>query len=48
MTSSDQGMVKKTYQRPTLTIYGDLREITQTVDRAGNLKDGSFMGTKSR
>lgn len=48
MTSSDDRAGKKPYQRPTLTVYGDLREITQTVNRDGNVKDISFMGGKSR
>lgn len=36
---------KKTYQRPQLQVYGDLRDITQNVG-TGGAKDGSGKSTQ--
>jgi hypothetical protein len=30
---------RKPYRRPTLTVYGDLRDITQTTTGAGSVMD---------
>ncbi len=32
---------KKTYQKPQLQVYGDLREITQTFAMAGKMDGGA-------
>lgn len=39
MTPSDVRAPRKPYQRPKLTIYGDLREITQTSTVSGMKMD---------
>ena len=40
MTSaSDSKSAKKPYSRPKLTVYGDLRDITQTTAGAGAVMD---------
>jgi hypothetical protein len=40
MTSPpDPKSVKKPYRRPKLTVYGDLRDITQTTAGAGAVMD---------
>lgn len=37
--ASDRRAPRKPYQRPKLTIYGDLREITQTAAAKGRTND---------
>jgi len=38
-SSSDPKSAKKPYRRPKLTVYGDLRDITQTTTGAGAVMD---------
>jgi len=38
-TASDRPAPRKPYQRPKLTIYGDLREITRTSTDMGRTND---------
>lgn len=38
-SDSDKTRSKKTYRRPTLTTYGDLRDLTQTTTNAGSMND---------
>ena len=40
-SSSDPKSPKKPYRRPKLTVYGDLRDITQTTTGAGSVMDPS-------
>jgi len=37
--SSDPKSAKKLYRRPKLTVYGDLREITQSTTGPGAVMD---------
>ena len=39
MTSSEDRVPRKPYQRPKLTKYGDLREITQAGPNMGRTND---------
>ena len=39
MTPSDKRAPRKPYQRPKLTKYGDVREITQAGPRMGKTND---------
>jgi hypothetical protein len=48
MKSSDEKARKKTYHRPKLTVYGNLREITQTSTASGSVKDTTTGKNKSR
>ncbi|TMQ55485.1 MAG: lasso peptide [Candidatus Eisenbacteria bacterium] len=48
MTPSDAKVPKKTYRRPKLTVYGNLREITQTVSTGGTTTDKTTGMNKSR
>jgi hypothetical protein len=34
---------KKPYSKPTLTVYGTVRELTHTVARAGNRDGGGIL-----
>jgi hypothetical protein len=36
----DDGPAKKPYERPRLEVYGDIREVTDTLDRAGVADSG--------
>jgi hypothetical protein len=48
MPLPEQPPAKKTYHRPRLTVYGDVREITQTRGNAGPLDGGTvFLMNKS-
>ncbi len=38
---------KKTYQKPQLQVYGDLREITQTFAMAGKMDGGAGQTDKT-
>ena len=38
-SDSDKTSSKKTYRRPTLTTYGDLRDLTQTSMNSGSTND---------
>ena len=40
--SRNEESAKKTYHRPQLLIYGDIREITQTVGATGMFDDGTM------
>ena len=40
--------IKKPYRRPRLTIYGDVRDITQTTTRPGLVMDTTTGMNKSR
>ena len=46
-SSSDPKSPKKPYRRPKLTIYGDLRDITQTTTGAGAVMDKTSGMNKS-
>lgn len=37
---------KKPYQKPSLTVYGTVRELTQKVGRAGKPDGGNPRGAK--
>src|ERR1700687_1772808 len=37
---------KKPYSKPTLTLYGTVRELTQKVGQTGNTDGGTFPPTK--
>ncbi len=37
--------VKKPYTKPQVQIYGDLREITQTIAASKNTADGGTQGS---
>jgi hypothetical protein len=39
---------RKPYRRPRLTVYGDIRDITQTVPGPGNVMDMTTGMNKSR
>ena len=39
---------RKPYRRPVLTVYGDLRQITQTSSASGKANDKSTGKNKSR
>jgi hypothetical protein len=39
---------RKSYRRPVLTVYGDLRQITQTSSASGSTNDKSTGKNKSR
>ncbi|MDH3734017.1 MAG: lasso peptide [Gemmatimonadota bacterium] len=43
MSKSDKSENKKPYRTPRLTVYGDIREITQAVGKRGQ-KDGGAKG----
>jgi len=44
---ADKGCTRKTYRRPELEVYGDLREITQTVGKNGTKDGGSGNAAKT-
>jgi hypothetical protein len=37
---------KKPYSKPTLTVYGTVRELTQSVGTRGNLDGGVQLGKR--
>jgi hypothetical protein len=37
---------KKTYTKPTLTVYGTVRELTQKVGPRGKVDGGTILGKK--
>jgi hypothetical protein len=37
---------KKPYSKPTLTVYGTVRELTQSVGNRGHLDGGTTLGKK--
>ena len=39
---------KKPYSKPTLTVYGTVRELTQNVGMTGNSDNGVFPPTKTK
>jgi hypothetical protein len=39
---------KKVYRRPALSVYGDIRELTQTVGNTGGKDGGAGMTSKSQ
>ena len=41
------GRVKKPYQPPKLSMYGDLTEMTKTTPAGKGHKDGGTMGQKT-
>ncbi len=48
MTLAADKSEKKPYHRPKLTVYGDIREITQTSARGGAINDMTTGMNKSR
>jgi hypothetical protein len=38
---------KKPYSKPTLTVYGTVRELTQKVGTRGNLDGGALLGKRN-
>jgi len=45
MMEKDKKKIKKNYRTPRLTVYGNLKKITQTVGHTGSL-DGGGGSTK--
>lgn len=45
--SSSDDKARKTYERPTLVFYGDVREITQNVGKQGTLDGGGGSMSKT-
>jgi len=45
-TQDDSGSAKRTYDKPELIVYGDIREITQSVGAMGP-SDGAPSGPKN-
>jgi len=41
MLKSDSKKLEKPYTKPTLTVYGKVQELTQTVAPNGNLDGGT-------
>ncbi len=45
LTEGNSRPAKKSYHPPELRVYGDIREITQTVNRVGTIVDTNFPPT---
>lgn len=44
MSEHDRSKAKKPYSAPKLTVYGDIREVTQAVGKRGQKDGGAGMG----
>jgi hypothetical protein len=44
---SDSGMHKKPYSKPTLTVYGTIRDLTKAVSNVGNA-DSATGGSRAK
>ena len=47
MAAKEKSPEKKVYTQPKLFIYGDVREITRTVNNPGSLNDASRGSSKT-
>ena len=47
MAKSVKREPKKPYSKPTLTVYGTVRELTQRVGTRGNLDGGRALGKRN-
>jgi len=47
MSREAVGPVKKPYQPPKLSVYGDLTELTKATPAGKGQKDGASMGQKT-
>lgn len=47
MSLEAEGRMKRPYQPPKLSVYGDLTEMTKTTPSGKGQKDGATMGQKT-